>query len=135
MLCAWPAFARFFRLRPHDVDRGVVQVRLDMRCVIFFDHLDAGAAVFGDLVDVGAFHQAETYICVPQAVRRSRLAFTGNSAGQLLLQTQTSPSRGRGIPRLTQGVLLRLLSLNLHCLLTQLFCSYLNLRDVFSSRR
>src|SRR5580658_2640107 len=75
VLGAWPIFARLFRLWPHDVDRGGVKVGLDVRRVIFLDHLDAGPAVFGDLVDVGAFHQAETYICVPQAVSRSRQAF------------------------------------------------------------
>ncbi len=44
--------------------------------VVLLDHLDAGAAVFGDLVDVGTFHQAQTYICVPEAVGRSRSPFT-----------------------------------------------------------
>jgi hypothetical protein len=76
VLCSWLVFAYLFWLWPHDVDRGGVKVCLDVRRVIFLDHLDAGAAVFGDLVDVGTFHQAETYICVPQTVSRSRSAFT-----------------------------------------------------------
>src|SRR6266849_4711486 len=50
-----------------------------MGCVVFLDHLDAGAAVFGDLVDVGTFHQAQTYIRVPEAVGRSGSAFTVQS--------------------------------------------------------
>ncbi len=61
-----PVFLLFW-LWPHDVDGGGIEVGLDVRRVIFFDHLDAGAAVFGDLVDVGTFHQAQTYICVPEA--------------------------------------------------------------------
>jgi len=39
----------FLWLLPHDVDDGDVEVGLDVGGVIFFDHLDAGAAVFGDL--------------------------------------------------------------------------------------
>jgi hypothetical protein len=35
------------------------------RSVVFFDHLDAGAAVLRDLVDVCTFED----ICMPQAVR------------------------------------------------------------------
>src|SRR5260370_41863517 len=46
-----------------------------MRSVIFLDHLDAGAAVFGDLVDVGPFHQAQTDVGMTQAVGRTRPAF------------------------------------------------------------
>ncbi len=64
-----------FRFWPHDVDGGGVKIGLDVRGVVFLDHLDAGAAVFGDLVDVGAFHQAQTDVRVPQAVGRSRPAF------------------------------------------------------------
>ena len=46
-----------------------------MRRVVLLDHLDAGAAVLGDLVDVGTFHQAQADVCMPQAVRRARSAF------------------------------------------------------------
>ena len=58
-----------FWLRSHDVDRGGGEIRLDVRRVILLDHLDAGAAVFGDLVDVGTSHQAQTDVCVPQGCR------------------------------------------------------------------
>ena len=61
-LCSGLVFDYFLGLWPHGIDRGGVKVGLDMRCVVFLDHLDAGAAVFGDLIDVGAFHQAETYM-------------------------------------------------------------------------
>ncbi len=39
--------------------------------VEFFDHLDAGAAVLGDLVNVRALHEPETDIGVPKAVGRA----------------------------------------------------------------
>ena len=42
--------------------------------VILLDHLDAGAAVLGDLVDVGAFHEPHTDIGMPQAVSSARIA-------------------------------------------------------------
>jgi hypothetical protein len=74
-LCSGLVFGYLFRLRPHDVDRSGVKVRLDVGSVICLDHLDAGSAVFGDLVDVGTFHQAEANIWVPQAVSPSRSAF------------------------------------------------------------
>jgi hypothetical protein len=45
-----------------------------VRRIVFLDHLDAGAAVFSDLVDVGALHQPQAYICMPQTVRRTRSA-------------------------------------------------------------
>ena len=50
-----------------------------MRRIVFLDHLDAGAAVFGDLVDVGTFHQAQTDVRMPQTVSRSRPAFAVES--------------------------------------------------------
>jgi hypothetical protein len=65
-----------FLFWPHDVDRRCIKVRLDVRHLIFLDHLDAGTAVFGDLVDVGPFHKAQTDVSVPQAVSRSRPSFT-----------------------------------------------------------
>ena len=46
-----------------------------MGCVVLLDHLDTRAAVLGDLVDIGTFHQAQTDICMPEAVRGPRLAF------------------------------------------------------------
>ena len=48
---------RFF-LGPHDIDRGSVKPRVNGRCVILFNHLHAGAAVLGDLIDVGTFHES-----------------------------------------------------------------------------
>jgi hypothetical protein len=39
-----------------------------VRRVVFLDHLHAGAAVLGDLIDVCAFHQAQADIRMPQAV-------------------------------------------------------------------
>ena len=48
----------------------------DVRGVVFLDHLDAGPAVFGDLIDVGPFHQAHTDVGVPQAVGRAAVAVT-----------------------------------------------------------
>jgi hypothetical protein len=42
-------------VRSHDVDRGCIQPGFDVCRVIFFGHLDAGPAVLGDLVYVGAF--------------------------------------------------------------------------------
>jgi hypothetical protein len=42
-------------------------VGFDVRGVEFFDHLDAGAAVLGNLIYVRAFHQAEADVRVPQA--------------------------------------------------------------------
>jgi len=42
-----------------------------VRC-LFLDHLDPGPTVFGDLVDVGAFHQPQTDVCMPQTVRGTR---------------------------------------------------------------
>ena len=44
--------------------------------VVLLDHFNASAAVLGDLVDVGTFHQTQADVCMPQAVRRARLAFT-----------------------------------------------------------
>ena len=68
----WSLFLFWFC--SHDVDRGGVKIRLDVRRVILLNHLDTGAAVFGDLVDVGTFHQAQTDVRMPQAVGRSRPA-------------------------------------------------------------
>jgi len=44
-----------------------------MRRVIFFDHLHAGPTILGDLIDVGAFHEAHADIGVPQAIGRAPL--------------------------------------------------------------
>ena len=47
-----------------DIDRGNVERCADMHRVVFFNHLDAGAAVLGYLVDVGTFHEAQADIGV-----------------------------------------------------------------------
>ena len=56
------------------VDRRSIQHVLDLRRIVFLDHLDAGAAVFRNLVDVCPLHQPETDIGVPQAVAGARVA-------------------------------------------------------------
>ena len=50
------------------VDRGGVERVLEVRSVELLDHLDARAAVLRDLVDVGAFEEAEADVGVPEAV-------------------------------------------------------------------
>ena len=50
-----------------------------MRCVVFLDHLDAGAAVLGDLVDICTLHQAQADIGMAQTVRGTRAALTVNA--------------------------------------------------------
>jgi len=40
--------------------------------IVFLNHLDAGAAVLGDLVDVRALHQAQADVSMPQAIGSSR---------------------------------------------------------------
>jgi hypothetical protein len=57
-----------------NMDGGCVEHRLDVGCVKFLDHLDAGAAVPGDLVDVRALHEAEADIGVPEAIARAHIA-------------------------------------------------------------
>lgn len=72
-----PRSVRFFPcrgLRLTDVDRRGIERALDMRSVEFLDHLDAGPAIFSDLIDVCPLHQPQAYICVPEAVGRSRIA-------------------------------------------------------------
>lgn len=48
------------RFGPTDIDGRRIKGTLDMRGVELLDHFDAGAAVFGDLVDVGTLHQPHT---------------------------------------------------------------------------
>ena len=47
-----------------------------MRRVELFDHLDTGAAVFSDLVDVGALHQPQADVGMPQTVGGAGSAVT-----------------------------------------------------------
>ena len=67
---------RRFRLlgTPNIDDRSIDHV-FDVGGVKFLDHLDAGAAVFRDLIHVGPLHQTQTDVGVPQAVKRPTLAF------------------------------------------------------------
>ena len=44
--------------------------------MVFPDHLDAGAAVLGDSVDVGTLHHTQADVCMPQTVRGPRLALS-----------------------------------------------------------
>src|SRR5216683_6468040 len=46
-----------FCFRPPYVDRGGVETVLEVGRVIFLDHLNAGAAVLRDLINVRAFHE------------------------------------------------------------------------------
>lgn len=39
-----------------------------MPAIVFFDHLDAGAAILSNLIDVRAFEQAKANVCMPQTV-------------------------------------------------------------------
>src|ERR1051325_2461380 len=54
-------------LSPH-VDGGGIQRVLEVHGVVLLDHLDAGAAVLGDLVDVAALQQPEAHVRVAEAV-------------------------------------------------------------------
>jgi hypothetical protein len=47
-----------------------------MRRVVLLDHLDAGAAVLGNLIDVRAFHQAHADVGVSQALGGARFALS-----------------------------------------------------------
>ena len=72
----WTGFLAFLvLLGSHDVDCSGVERGLDVRRVVFLDHLDASAAVLSDLVDVGTLHQAQADVCMPQTVGRTRSAF------------------------------------------------------------
>jgi len=43
----------------------------DVRGVVILDHLDAGSAIFGDLINVGPFHQSQADVSMAQAVGRA----------------------------------------------------------------
>ncbi len=69
-------FLRLLWLSPYDLIAAASRLVLDVRGVVFLDHLNAGAAVLGDLVDVRTFHQAQADIGVAEAVSGARLALT-----------------------------------------------------------
>ena len=64
------------RSRSADVDRRSVKPVLDVRGVMLLDHLHAGTAVLGDLVDVCALHQPKADVSVAKAVGRAAVAFS-----------------------------------------------------------
>ncbi len=57
------------------IDRGRIQARIDMCCIEFFDHLDAGATVFGYLVYISSFHESEADIGVAKAIGGAQVFF------------------------------------------------------------
>src|ERR1039458_3396046 len=65
-----------FCFRAPYVDRGGVETVLEVGRVVFLDHLNAGAAVLRNLINVRAFHQTQADVGVPQAVGRAGLSFT-----------------------------------------------------------
>ncbi len=73
--CSGSLLAFLVFLGPHDVDRSCVERSLDVRSVVFLDHLDTRAAVLSDLVDVGALHQPQTDVCMPHTVGRTGSSF------------------------------------------------------------
>ncbi len=50
------------RTAPPGIDRGDIEAGLDVGRVELLDHLDAGAAILGDLVDIRALHEAQANI-------------------------------------------------------------------------
>ena len=54
-----------------------------MHRVVLLDHLNAGSAVLGDLVNVRPFHETEAYICVPEAVGCTAVAVAINLQSRL----------------------------------------------------
>ena len=65
-----------FGFRPPYVDRGGIEAVLEVGGVVFLDHLDAGAAVLRDLINVRAFHETQADVGVPQAVGSAGLSLT-----------------------------------------------------------
>jgi hypothetical protein len=60
---------------PHDVDRSCVERGLDVRSVAFLDHLDTRPAILSHSVDVGALHQSQADVSMPQTVGRTGSTF------------------------------------------------------------
>src|SRR5262249_9432331 len=74
----------------------------------FFDHLDAGAAVLGDLIDVGAFHEAHADVCVSRAISRASVAIAGElkfRARKKEVKRSRFGARGKRIAMSRSGVL------------------------------
>ena len=64
LICVFSAVAGFGLAGPFppDIDGGSVDACAEVDRIIFFDHFDAGAAVFSDLVDVGTFQKTQADI-------------------------------------------------------------------------
>src|SRR5580700_4657647 len=58
----------------HDIDGGGIERVLDVSGVEFLDHLNAGTAVLGNLVDVSALRQAHANVGMAEAVSRPFIA-------------------------------------------------------------
>src|SRR5438128_2692097 len=56
-----------FCFRAPYVDRGGVETVLEVGRVVFLDHLDTGAAVLRDLINVRAFDETQADVGVPKA--------------------------------------------------------------------
>src|SRR5579872_486441 len=69
---------------PHIDDRSVDHV-LDVRGVEVLDHLDAGPAVFGDLIDIRTFNKAQADVGMSKAVEGAPLAFAIEFQIELIL--------------------------------------------------
>jgi hypothetical protein len=86
-----------------------------VRRVVFLDHLDTRAAVLSDLVDVGAFHQAEADVCIPQTVGctgssfavKAKILFVEDGFEKLALPPRKNKVRRSGnaplIPKFSRG--------------------------------
>ena len=61
-------------LRADDIDCSSVEQVLDVRCVEFLNHFDAGAAILGERVDIRALHEAHANVGVTQTVCGTFLA-------------------------------------------------------------
>ena len=73
----WPRLlpeTSFLRTWPHDVDGGGIELRLQMGRIVFLNSPYACPTISGDLIDVGAFEQAQANVCVAQAISCSRPA-------------------------------------------------------------
>jgi hypothetical protein len=62
----------------HDVDRSGVERVLEMRGVEFFDHLDAGATILGDLIDVCPLHEPHADVSMTQGIGNAILAVSAH---------------------------------------------------------
>ena len=61
-------------LRTEDIDSGCIKRVFDMSRVEPFDHLNARAAILGDLVNVGTFHKPHADIGMAEAVCSASVA-------------------------------------------------------------